>query len=102
MAIEVSSMKKADSPTGRCPLEVGGVSLESARRGESNGIGLEASAWLYRSAERKAQISHRALADVRQSLTGPDCNPLESGGASLQSARGRKGLNGIRSLRSHE
>jgi len=46
MAIEVSSMKKADNPTRRCPLELGGVSLESARRGVSNGIGLEASAWL--------------------------------------------------------
>jgi len=46
MAIEVSSMKKADSLAGRCPLELGGVSLESARRGGSNGIGLEASAWL--------------------------------------------------------
>jgi len=46
MAIEVSSMKEADTLAGRCPQESGGVSLESARRGESNGIGLEASAWL--------------------------------------------------------
>jgi len=46
MAIEVSRMKKADTSAGRCPPESGRVSLESARRGESNGIGLEASACL--------------------------------------------------------
>jgi len=46
MAIEVSGMKKADTLAGRCPLESGGVTLESARRGESNGIGLEVSGWL--------------------------------------------------------
>jgi len=46
MAIEVSRMKKADISGGRCPPESGRVSLESARRGESNGIGLEASACL--------------------------------------------------------
>ena len=40
MAIEVSGMKKADISGGRCPPESGRVSLESARRGESNGIGL--------------------------------------------------------------
>jgi len=46
MAIAVSRMKKADIWEGRCPAESGRVSLESARRGESNGIGLEASACL--------------------------------------------------------
>jgi len=46
MAIEVSRVKKADTSAGRCPPESGRVSLESARRGESNGIGLEASACL--------------------------------------------------------
>ena len=46
MAIEVSSMKKADNLADKCPVGSGGVSLESACRGESNGIGLEASAWL--------------------------------------------------------
>jgi len=46
MAIEVSSMKKADTSAGRCPPELGRVSLGSARRGESNGIGPEASACL--------------------------------------------------------
>jgi len=46
MAIEVSRMKKADTSAGRCPLELGGVSLESAGRGESNGIGLSVSACL--------------------------------------------------------
>jgi len=46
MAIEVSRVKKADTSVGRCPPESGRVSLESARRGESNGIGLEAFAWL--------------------------------------------------------
>jgi len=48
MAIEVSRMKKADTSAGRYPPEAGRVSLESARRGESNGIGLEASACLSR------------------------------------------------------
>jgi len=47
MAIEVSRMKKADTSAGRCPAESGSVSLESAWRGESNGIGFEASACLY-------------------------------------------------------
>jgi len=46
MAIEVSRMKKADTSAGRGPPESGRVSLESARRGESNGIGLEVSACL--------------------------------------------------------
>jgi len=46
MAIEVSRMKKADTSAGRCPPELGRVSLEPARRGDSNGIGLEASACL--------------------------------------------------------
>jgi len=46
MAIEVSMMKMADTVAGRCLPESGRVSLESARRGESNRIGLEASAWL--------------------------------------------------------
>jgi len=39
-------MKKADTLAGRCPLESGVVTLESARRGELNGIGLEVSGWL--------------------------------------------------------
>jgi len=43
MAIEVSSKNNADTSAGRCPRESGRVSLESARRGESNGIRLEAS-----------------------------------------------------------
>ena len=46
MAIAVSRMKKGDISEGRCPPKSGSVSLESARRGESNGIGLEASACL--------------------------------------------------------
>ena len=46
MAIEVSRMEKADTSAGRYPPELGRVSLESARGGESNGIGLEASACL--------------------------------------------------------
>jgi len=40
IAIAVSGMKKADISEGRCPPESGRVSLESARCGESNGIGL--------------------------------------------------------------
>jgi len=47
IAIEVSMMKKADTAAGRCLLESGRVSLESADRGESNGIRLEASACLW-------------------------------------------------------
>jgi len=46
MAIDVSREKKGDTSEGRCPPELGRVSLESARRGESNGIGLEAFACL--------------------------------------------------------
>jgi len=46
MAVEVSKEKKGDTSAGRCPAESGRVSLESARRGESNGIGPEASACL--------------------------------------------------------
>jgi len=46
MAIEVSRVKKAGTLAGRCPPESGRISLASARRGESNGIGLEVSACL--------------------------------------------------------
>jgi len=46
MAIEVSREKKGDTSPGRCPPGSGRVSLESARRAESNGIGFGASAWL--------------------------------------------------------
>jgi len=46
MATEVSRVKKADTSAGRCPPESGSVLLDYARRGESNGIGLEESAWL--------------------------------------------------------
>jgi len=46
MAIEVSRVKKADNSACRSLPESRRVSLESAGRGESNGIGLEASAWL--------------------------------------------------------
>jgi len=46
MAIEVSRMEMADTSVGRCPPELGRVSLKSARGGESTGMGLEASAWL--------------------------------------------------------
>ena len=46
MAIDVSREKKGDTSDGRCPPESGRVSLESARRGESNDICLEASACL--------------------------------------------------------
>jgi len=40
MAIAVSRIKKGDISEGRCPPEWGRVSLESARRGELNRIGL--------------------------------------------------------------
>ena len=46
MAIEVSMMKRAAISGGRCPPQSGRVLLESACLGESNGIGLEASACL--------------------------------------------------------
>jgi len=46
MAIEVSRKEKADTSAGRCLPELGRVSLESARRGGSNSIGFEVSAWL--------------------------------------------------------
>jgi len=46
MAIDVSRMKRADISGGRGPPVSGRVSLVSARGGESDGIGLEASAWL--------------------------------------------------------
>jgi len=39
-------MKRVDISGGRGPQELGRVSLESARRGESEGIGFEESAWL--------------------------------------------------------
>jgi len=46
MAIEVSQMKKAHISRGRCTPELGRVSLESAPRGELNGIALKASVWI--------------------------------------------------------
>jgi len=46
MAVVVSRERKGDPSAARCPPESGRVSLESAHRGESNGIGPEASACL--------------------------------------------------------
>jgi len=46
MAIEVSREKEADTLMGRCPLGSGRVTLESARRGDLNGIGFDVSACL--------------------------------------------------------
>jgi len=41
MAMEVSRKRKADISAGRCVLESGRVSLESACPGESNDTGFE-------------------------------------------------------------
>ena len=46
IAVEVRRVRKADTSAGRCPPESGRVSLQSARRGESNTIGVEASTCL--------------------------------------------------------
>jgi len=46
MAVEDSREKEGDNSVGRCLPESGTVSLESARRGDSNGIGPEVSALL--------------------------------------------------------
>ena len=46
MTIEGSREKKGDTSPGRGPPGSGKVSLESARPGESDGIGFGASAWL--------------------------------------------------------
>ena len=74
MAIVVSRMKKAEISGARCPPESGRVSLESARRGESNGKGLEASAYLEQSAGREREIPQEE--DVRHSQDGSHWNPL--------------------------
>jgi len=49
-------MEKADSSAGRCPPESGKVSLESARPGESNSIGLEVSACLLHSVVNNMKV----------------------------------------------
>jgi len=77
MAIAISRMKKVDISAGRCPAESGRVPLGSTRRGESNGIGFEAAAWLYRSAGCKRQISQGAY--VRQSQGGSHWSPPAEG-----------------------
>jgi len=77
MAIAVRRMKKADISAGRCPAESGRVQWGSARRGESNSIGFEASAWLERSAGCKRQVSQGA--DVRQSRERSHWSPLAEG-----------------------
>ena len=46
MALELSRMEKADTSAGICQPESAMVSLESAQRGKSNEIRLEASASL--------------------------------------------------------
>jgi len=46
MAIDISRERTGDTSAGRCPPESGRVSLESARQGESNGVGFGASASL--------------------------------------------------------
>ena len=45
-AIDVSRERNGDTSAGRGPAESGRVTLESARGGESNGLGPEASACL--------------------------------------------------------
>jgi len=70
-------MKKADISGGRCPPKSRRVSLDSAHQGESNGIGLQASTCLYRSAGTKRQISHGA--DVRRSREGSHWSPFTEG-----------------------
>jgi len=67
-------MKEGDISGGRSPPESGRVLLESARRGESNGTGLEVSAWLLRSGERKRELPQRT--DVCQSGEGSHGSPL--------------------------
>jgi len=56
MAIDVSREKKRDTLAGRYPPESGRVSLGSARRGESNDIGLEASACLSHSVANNLKV----------------------------------------------
>jgi len=64
MAIEVSREKETDTLMDRYLLGLGRVILESAWRGELNGIGsIDVSAFLYRSAGRKKLIPHQA--DIR-------------------------------------
>jgi len=82
MAIEVSRKKKAVTSAGRCPPESGMVSLESARRGELNGIG-------FRSVRMAIEVSR-----VKKADTSAGRCPPESGRVSLESAR-RGGSNGI-------
>ena len=77
MAIAVSRMKDADISARRCSAQLGRAPLGSARRGASNAIGFEASAWLYRSAGCKRQISLGA--DVHQSWEGSHWSPLAEG-----------------------
>ena len=104
IAIEVSGKKKADtSPgTGRCPLESGRASLESARvRKGLIGIRLLRGIDWYRSRSVRMaiEVSREKKADTSP---GSGQCPLKSGRASLESARVRKGLIGIRSLSGHE
>jgi len=61
MAIDVSREKKGDTLAGRCPPESGRVSLESARQGESNDIGLEVSACLSHSVANNLKVLAREL-----------------------------------------
>jgi len=59
MAIAVSREKTRDTSVGRCQPESGRVSLQSARREESNGIGFKESAWLQMSAGSKRYMFTR-------------------------------------------
>ena len=59
MAIAVSWMKKADISARKCRAESARASLESPRRGGSNGIDLEASACLSHSAANNLKIPTR-------------------------------------------
>jgi len=89
MAIEVSRKKKADtSPgTGLCPLESGRASLESARvRKGIIGICLPRGINRYRSRRVRMAIE---VSSKKRTDALPDTGrcPLESGRASLESAR---------------
>jgi len=66
--------KSMDNPSASRRGASGQGAVESARRGESNGVGSEACTWLLVSAGREREIPQPV--DVSQSQEGSHWNPL--------------------------
>jgi len=87
-----AQVQKKDNPATRGRTGSRQGALESAGRGESNGVGFEESASLKRSAGRKSGIPQQA--DVQQSREGSHWSRLAEGNRMVQVSERPHGYSG--------